>query len=284
MGPSGAGKTTLSTLVPCLYDVTEGSVTIDGHDVRAPHPHQPARRHRRGQPGPTCFHDTVGDNLLYARPDATFDEVVAACRRAQIHDVIAAADGYDTVVGERGYRLSAAKQRLAIARMLPGGPAIVIPDRPRATSTENEGGGPGGPREALRRPHSIVMPTASPRSPPPTRSCRDRRRRPIRAQHPTTSWSTSPAASYADLYRTLIRRRRRRAPPDAAAAAAATEPVESQRGWSAARLTVMVSRSLPSAASSAHHDSPGRNRRRLGDEMDGIASGEGAESAPRSRR
>lgn len=141
VGPSGAGKTTMSSLVPRLYDVTEGSVRIDGHDVR-----DLTLDSLRGAVGvvsqdPHLFHDTVAENLRYARPDATDAEIVAACRAAQIHDVIAALpDGYDTVVGERGHRLSGGeKQRLAIARVLVKSPAIVVLDE--ATShldSENE--------------------------------------------------------------------------------------------------------------------------------------------------
>ena len=141
VGPSGAGKTTLSSLVPRLYDVTEGSVRIDGYDVR-----DLTLDSVRGAVGvvsqdPHLFHDTVAENLRYARPDATDAEIVAACRAAQIHDVIAALpDGYDTVVGERGHRLSGGeKQRLAIARVLVKAPAIVVLDE--ATShldSENE--------------------------------------------------------------------------------------------------------------------------------------------------
>lgn len=141
VGPSGAGKTTMSSLVPRLYDVTEGSVRIDGHDVR-----DLTLDSVRGAVGvvsqdPHLFHDTVAENLRYARPDATDAEIVAACQAAQIHDVIAALpDGYNTVVGERGHRLSGGeKQRLAIARVLVKAPAIVVLDE--ATShldSENE--------------------------------------------------------------------------------------------------------------------------------------------------
>jgi ATP-binding cassette subfamily B protein len=141
VGPSGAGKTTLSSLVPRLYDVTEGVVRIDGHDVR-----DLTLDSLRAAVGvvsqdPHLFHDTVAENLRYARPDATDAEIVVACRAAQIHDVIAALpDGYDTVVGERGHRLSGGeKQRLAIARVLVKAPAIVVLDE--ATShldSENE--------------------------------------------------------------------------------------------------------------------------------------------------
>jgi ATP-binding cassette subfamily B protein len=141
VGPSGAGKTTMSSLVPRLYDVTEGSVRIDGHDVR-----DLTLDSLRSAVGvvsqdPHLFHDTVAENLRYARHDATDAEIVAACQDAQIHDVIAALpDGYNTVVGERGHRLSGGeKQRLAIARVLVKAPAIVVLDE--ATShldSENE--------------------------------------------------------------------------------------------------------------------------------------------------
>jgi ATP-binding cassette subfamily B protein len=141
VGPSGAGKTTLSSLIPRLYDVTEGSITVDGHDVRDLT--QLSLRAALGvvAQDPHLFHDTIMSNLRYARPDATDAEVEAACRAAQIYDVIAGLpEGYDTIVGERGYRLSGGeKQRVAIARMLLKDPAVVILDE--ATShldSENE--------------------------------------------------------------------------------------------------------------------------------------------------
>ena len=141
VGPSGAGKTTLASLVPRLYDVTAGTVRIDGHDVRDLT--QDSLHSAIGvvSQDPHLFHDTVINNLRYARPSASDDDIQAACRAAQIHDVIAALpDGYNTIVGERGYRLSGGeKQRLAIARMLVKDPAVVILDE--ATShldSENE--------------------------------------------------------------------------------------------------------------------------------------------------
>jgi ATP-binding cassette subfamily B protein len=141
VGPSGAGKTTLSSLIPRLYDVTSGAVRIDGHDVRDLT--QDSLHEAMGvvSQDPHLFHDTIAMNLRYARPGATEAELADACRAAQILDVITALpDGFDTVVGERGYRLSGGeKQRLAIARMLLKDPAVVILDE--ATShldSENE--------------------------------------------------------------------------------------------------------------------------------------------------
>jgi ATP-binding cassette subfamily B protein len=141
VGPSGAGKTTLSSLVPRLYDVTEGVLRIDGHDVRGLTLDSLRSAVGVVSQDPHLFHDTIASNLRYARPGATDAELVAACKAAQIHDVIASLpDDYNTVVGERGHRLSGGeKQRLAIARVLVKDPAIVILDE--ATShldSENE--------------------------------------------------------------------------------------------------------------------------------------------------
>jgi ATP-binding cassette subfamily B protein len=141
VGPSGAGKTTVSSLIPRLFDVTAGAIRVDGTDIRDLT--QQSLHDAIGvvSQDPHLFHESIGANLRYARPDATDDEVAAACRAAQIHDVIAGLpDGYDTLVGERGHRLSGGeKQRLAIARMLLKDPAVVILDE--ATShldSENE--------------------------------------------------------------------------------------------------------------------------------------------------
>ena len=141
VGPSGAGKTTLTSLVPRLYDVTEGAILIDGHDVRRLTQNSLRRAIGVVSQDPHLFHDTVIANLRYARPEATDEEIESACRAARIHHVIdALPEGYTTIVGERGYRLSGGeKQRLAIARMLLKNPAIVVLDE--ATShldSENE--------------------------------------------------------------------------------------------------------------------------------------------------
>ena len=130
VGVSGAGKSTLVSLIPRLYDVTSGVVRIDGHDVR-----DLTLESLRAAIGvvaqdPHLFHESIGDNLRYAKPDATTDELIVACRAARILDTVTALpDGFDTVVGDRGYRLSGGeKQRLAIARLLLKDPAVMILD------------------------------------------------------------------------------------------------------------------------------------------------------------
>jgi ATP-binding cassette subfamily B protein len=134
VGPSGAGKTTLSMLVPRMYDVVSGRVLLDGHDVRELTLQSVADAVGVVTQDPHLFHDSMASNLRYAKPDATDEELVAACRAARIHDLIASLpEGYDTVVGERGYRLSGGeKQRLAIARVLLKDPAVVILDEATA--------------------------------------------------------------------------------------------------------------------------------------------------------
>ncbi len=134
VGPSGAGKTTLSGLIPRLYDVVEGSIHIDGRDVRDVTLASLSASVGVVSQDAHLFHDSIAANLRYARPAATDEELVEACRAARIHDLIASLpDGYDTVVGERGYRLSGGeKQRLAIARVLLKDPGIVILDEATA--------------------------------------------------------------------------------------------------------------------------------------------------------
>jgi ATP-binding cassette subfamily B protein len=130
VGPSGAGKTTVTYLLPRLYDATEGQIAIDGHSLCGVTQESLARQIGMVTQETYLFHDTIRANLLYARPDASQDELEAACRAANIHDLIASLpEGYDTVVGERGYRLSGGeKQRLAIARVILKDPRILILD------------------------------------------------------------------------------------------------------------------------------------------------------------
>jgi len=139
VGPSGAGKTTVTYLLPRLYDPTQGRITVDGHDLRDVTQESLALQMGMVTQETYLFHDTVRANLLYAKPDATQDELEAACRAANIHSFIAGlSDGYDTVVGERGYRLSGGeKQRLAIARVILKDPRILILDE--ATSHLDSG-------------------------------------------------------------------------------------------------------------------------------------------------
>ncbi len=135
VGPSGAGKTTITYLVPRLYDVDEGAVRIDGRDVRKVTLASLGEAIGIVTQETYLFHDTVRRNLLYGRPDASQEEIEAAARAANIHDKIAELpEAYDTVVGERGYKLSGGeKQRLAIARVILKDPKILILDE--ATSS-----------------------------------------------------------------------------------------------------------------------------------------------------
>jgi ATP-binding cassette, subfamily B, bacterial len=130
VGPSGAGKTTTTYLVPRLYDVDEGAVEIDGRDVRSVTLASLGDVIGVVTQETYLFHDTIRANLLYAKPDATEDELEVATRAAAIHNRITELpDGYDTVVGERGYKLSGGeKQRIAIARVLLKDPRILILD------------------------------------------------------------------------------------------------------------------------------------------------------------
>ena len=141
VGPTGAGKSTLGHLVPRLYDVTGGRVTLDGVDVRDLDFDTLARAVGVVSQETYLFHASVADNLRFAKPDATDEELRAAAEAAQIHDHIASLpDGYDTVVGERGHRFSGGeKQRLAIARtILRDPPVLVLDEATSALDTRTE--------------------------------------------------------------------------------------------------------------------------------------------------
>ena len=160
VGPSGAGKTTISALIPRLYDVTSGSITIDGHDIRDLT--LESLRHSVGvvMQDAHLFHETIAENLRYAKSDATEEEMRAACEAAQIWKLIQALpNGLDTMVGERGHRLSGGeKQRLAIARLLLKSPAVVILDEATAhLDSENEALVHAALESALKGRTSIVI-------------------------------------------------------------------------------------------------------------------------------
>jgi ATP-binding cassette subfamily B protein len=141
VGPSGAGKTTITNLVPRLYDVTGGGLFIDDYDVRDVTQDSLRRNIGVVVQDPHLFHESIRDNLLYANPDATEADLERVCRAAQIWDTIdKLPGGLDTMVGERGYRMSGGeKQRLSIARMLLKDPAIVILDEATSSlDSENE--------------------------------------------------------------------------------------------------------------------------------------------------
>ena len=130
VGPSGSGKTTITYLLPRLYDPTQGRICIDGVDLRELSLEQLAQHIGMVTQETFLFHDTIRANLLYARPEASEAEIIAACQAANIHDLITSLpDGYDTVVGERGYRFSGGeKQRIAIARVILKDPRILVLD------------------------------------------------------------------------------------------------------------------------------------------------------------
>jgi ATP-binding cassette subfamily B protein len=141
VGETGSGKTTLSYLIPRLYDVTSGSVTIDGIDVRDLAFNTLADAVGVVSQETYLFHASVAENLRFAKPSATDEELVAAAKVAQIHDhLMSLPDGYDTVVGERGYRFSGGeKQRLAIARaVLRNPPVLVLDEATSALDTQTE--------------------------------------------------------------------------------------------------------------------------------------------------
>jgi ATP-binding cassette subfamily B protein len=160
VGPSGAGKTTISALLPRLYDVTTGSIEIDGHDIR-----DLTLESLRGAIGVVMqdahlFHETIAENLRYAKNDATEDEMRVACESAQIWELIKSLpNGLDTMVGERGHRLSGGeKQRLAIARLLLKSPSVVILDEATAhLDSENEALVQAALQSALKGRTSIVI-------------------------------------------------------------------------------------------------------------------------------
>jgi ATP-binding cassette, subfamily B, bacterial len=130
VGPSGAGKTTLTYLIPRLYDPTDGYITLDGIDLREMALESLSTHVGMVTQETYLFHDTIRTNLLYAKLDATQAEIEAACKAANIHDFISdLANGYDTIVGERGYRLSGGeKQRLSIARVILKNPRVLVLD------------------------------------------------------------------------------------------------------------------------------------------------------------
>jgi ATP-binding cassette subfamily B protein len=160
VGPSGAGKTTISQLVPRIYDATGGRVLIGGHDVRAVT--QQSLRDRIGVVSQEAhmFHETIRANLLYGAPEATHEEIWSAADAAQIGELVRSLpDGLDTVVGDRGYRLSGGeKARLAIARLLLKQPEIVILDEATAhLDSESEAAVQAALANALAGRTSLVI-------------------------------------------------------------------------------------------------------------------------------
>ena len=160
VGPSGAGKTTITSLAARLYDPDSGAVRIGGYDLR-----DVTQESLHDAVGVVTqdahlFHDTLRANLAYARPAATEAELIEACRAAQIWDMIAALpDGLDTIVGDRGYRLSGGeKQRVALARLLLKAPAVVVLDEATAhLDSESEAAVQQALKTALAGRTSLVI-------------------------------------------------------------------------------------------------------------------------------
>jgi ATP-binding cassette subfamily B protein len=160
VGPSGAGKTTISALVPRLYDVTSGSICMDGADIR-----ELTLESLRANIGVVTqdahlFHESIAQNLRYAKHDATEAEMQEACKAAQIWQLIESLPNrFETLVGERGHRLSGGeKQRLAIARLLLKSPSVVILDEATAhLDSENEALVQQALKSALKGRTSIVI-------------------------------------------------------------------------------------------------------------------------------
>jgi len=160
VGPSGAGKTTISALLPRLYDVTEGAITIDGNDIRDLTLESLRESIGVVMQDAHLFHESIAENLRYAKQDATPAQMQAACEAAQIWNLIESLpNGLDTMVGERGHRLSGGeKQRLAIARLLLKSPAVVILDEATAhLDSENEQLVHAALQTALKGRTSIVI-------------------------------------------------------------------------------------------------------------------------------
>ena len=160
VGPSGAGKTTISALLPRLYDVTDGAIAIDGHDIRDLTLESLRESIGVVMQDAHLFHESIAENLRYAKQDATPAEMQAACEAAQIWKLInSLPNGLDTMVGERGHRLSGGeKQRLAIARLLLKSPAVVILDEATAhLDSENEQLVHAALQTALKGRTSIVI-------------------------------------------------------------------------------------------------------------------------------